>query len=154
MTMLSNLKLVGLTVAGLLLSTSALHAQSCARSSDADTTCRLMLSKPRTFTVEAAAKLVGRAAKAPKMVIAVNGQPCRGPTYATHDYAWGRCRIDFPAAGSVVEAKVDGQDIHTKGVALTLTPNGQLDALPREAGDLYPKGRHDGVLSNFWPFPR
>jgi hypothetical protein len=150
----SKAKLVGLTTAMLLVSAGALHAQSCAQQTDADTTCRLMLSAPRTFTVEAQAQFVGRPAGAPKMVISVNGRPCRGPKYATRALSWGRCSIDFPAAESVVEARVEGQGVHTQGVAITLTPNGRLGALPREAGDLYPKGHRDWFLSNFWPFPR
>jgi hypothetical protein len=150
----SKAKLIGLTLAGLLMSAGSLHAQSCAQQSEGDTTCRLMLSEPRAFTVEAHAKLVGRPAKAPKMIIAVNGQPCRGPRYETRSFSWGRCLIKFPADGSVIEAKVEGQDVHTPGVAITLTPNDRLAAVPQDARDLYPKGRRDGFLSNFWPFPR
>lgn len=147
-------KSAGAVLAWLLVAAVPAHAQSCARQTDEDTTCRLMLSQARTFTVQASAEFVSRTPQPAPMTITVNGQPCRGPRYKSRSVTRGKCRILFPTTASVIEARVDGQGVHTKGVAITLTPNGRLASLPREAGDLYPKGSRDRFWLNFWPFPR
>jgi hypothetical protein len=145
---------MGTVAIWLLVSAGAAHAQSCVEQSDTATTCRLMLPQARPFTIQAKARLVGKVPPGAQMTIMVNGRPCRGSQHTFWGTASKECRVQFPGATSVVDASVAGQGVHTRGVKVRLIPNGRLAALPREANDLYPKGKGDGFWSSFWPFSR
>jgi hypothetical protein len=145
---------LGIGLACVLLSAGAAHAQSCVEHSDSATTCRLVLTRPLRFAIKARAKFVSAPPQSGSMTITVNGQPCRGSEHQSRSVTWSECHVEIPATTSVVEAKVDGPGIHTKGVKVALTSNSRLAALPAEAGDLYPKDHPDRFWSAFWPFPR
>jgi hypothetical protein len=137
-----NLLRALVVLAGIFGVSGAAHAQSCAVQGDAAVRCRLVLSRPRIYTVKATARLVGRDRRAAHLAITVNGRACRGPWYSWGHGVMAQCRVTFPATTSIVDASVyDRGVLHTRGVAVTLVPDGRLSALPREAGDLYPKAK-------------
>lgn len=144
------------TLAALVVTAGPARAQSCAAEQDGATRCRLTLSAPRAFTVQANARLIGRPAHPPRMIILVNGQPCRTSRYTRWGVTWGECRVVFPSTASMVEASVEGEGVRTQGVGVVLIPDDRLAELPREDRDLYPKRKPNRfwppALPHVWPF--
>jgi len=146
-------RLAVLAGAGTVVAVSAgsANAQSCTYGVGV-TQCRLMLSQPRRFAIEADATRTGGRKPAPStLALDIDGKPCRvsGPTRLQSFRAV--CTLELTAAEHVATARLTSQDPAAELVTLTVSPSSRLAALPREDKDLYPKGSHPG-LKRFWPF--
>ena len=130
------------------------RAQSCSREGDFGTRCRLTLSQPRTFTLEARAIVSPQSAPhRGAIAISVDGQPCPATQSVGRKRLVARCPVALSAAEHVIAAQVGAQETPVRDVVLFMRPNARLASLPREAGDLYPKGTPASARRfRLWPF--
>jgi hypothetical protein len=127
--------------AALLLSAGAATAQSCAQETPGVTRCRLVVSEPRSFTVDAGALLAARTETRASLVITVDGRPCLAFQNSRRDRVLASCDVQLTAATHVVEAAVVGATATPRGVGVRLEPSPRLAELPREAATLNPPRR-------------
>ena len=118
------------------------RAQSCVRESEASTRCRILLSQPRAFTVQAGVSLAGARGRGPAtLTIEVDGRPCLQAALVPLSRLSGRCTAALPPGEHAVVAAIATRSGRPLGVGVELLPNARLAALPREAGDLFPERR-------------